>query len=96
MDFRNVQLPREIHTGPGILNEIGDVCDKLLSHKKVTVIFGPTTKKIAGNQVIEILESKDYEIVELIVSEATDDSVEKVASISTDSSAILGVLNSFL
>ena len=25
MDFRNVQLPREIHSGSGIIEEIGDV-----------------------------------------------------------------------
>ena len=60
MDFRNVQLPREIHTGPGIIKEIGDVCDSLLLKKDVTILSGPTTKKIAGNNVIEILEDNIF------------------------------------
>ena len=46
MDFRNVQLPREIHTGPGIITEIGDVCDTLLSGENITLVTGNTTKKL--------------------------------------------------
>lgn len=91
MDFRNVQLPREIHTGPGILDEIGEVCDTLLSKKKVTIVTGNTTKKIAGNHVIEVLEDDDYEIEEMIINQATDETVNQVYESSNDSSAILGV-----
>ncbi len=91
MDFRNVQLPREIHTGPGILDEIGDVCNNLLSKKKVTIITGPTTKKIAGNYVIEILEENDYEINEKIITNATKEIVDEMAETSKKSAAILGV-----
>ena len=91
MDFRNVQLPREIHTGSGVITEIGDVCDNLLSGKKITLVTGNTTKKIAGNQVIEILEDKDYEILVVIIATATDDAVEKVSNLSKNSDAILAV-----
>lgn len=91
MDFRNVQLPREIHTGPGIIKEIGDVCDSLLLKKDVTILSGPTTKKIAGNNVIEILEDNNYEISEVIVKSATQEAVEEVTEASSNSSAILGV-----
>ncbi len=91
MDFRNVQLPREIHTGSGILNEVGVVCDKILSQKNVTVLVGPTTKKIAGNKVIEILEDHGYDISEVIIKKASEESVNMVVENSKDSSAILGV-----
>lgn len=91
MDFRNVQLPREIHTGSGVITEIGDVCDNLLSGKNITLVTGNTTKKIAGNQVIDILEDKGYEISVEIVTSATDDSVEKVTNFSKSSDAILAV-----
>lgn len=91
MDFKNVQLPREIHTGPGVITEIGDVCDNLLSGKSITLVTGNTTKKIAGNQVIEILEDKGYNILVVIITTATDDSVEKVIQISNKSDAILAV-----
>ena len=91
MDFRNVQLPREIHSGSGIIEEIGDVCDNLLPKKDVTILTGPTTKKIAGNHVIEILKESNYEISEITVNLATEESVEEVVKDSKDSSAILGV-----
>lgn len=91
MDFRNVQLPREIHTGSGVITEIGDVCDNLLSGKNVTLVTGNTTKKIAGNKVIEILEDKNYDVSEVIVLSATDESVEEVTNLSKNSDAILAV-----
>ncbi|WP_323736393.1 NAD(P)-dependent glycerol-1-phosphate dehydrogenase [Methanosphaera sp. ISO3-F5] len=91
MDFRNVQLPREIHTGPGIITEIGDVCDTLLSGENITLVTGNTTKKIAGNQVIDILEDKKYNVTVVIVTTATEDSVEKVTNISKESNAIIAV-----
>lgn len=91
MDFRNVQLPREIHTGPGIITEIGDVCDTLLSKKNITLVTGNTTKKIAGNHVIDILEDKKYDITVVLVTTATEDSVEKVTEISKKSNAIIAV-----
>ena len=77
MDFRNVQLPREIHTGPGVITEIGEVCDNLLSGNNITLVTGNTTKKIAGNQVIEILEDKQYDVSVVIVSSASDESTFK-------------------
>ena len=91
MDFRNVQLPREIHTGPGIITEIGEVCNTLLSQKNVTLVTGNTTKKIAGNQVIEILEDEHYDITEVIVETATMQSVDTVVKESKNSVAILAV-----
>lgn len=91
MDFRNVQLPREIRTGPGIIEDIGDICNKLLLQKEVTIVSGPTTKKIAGNQIIEILEDYGYDTTEVIVKSATEESVDEVVKNSFNSSAILGV-----
>lgn len=86
-----MQLPREIHTGLGILNEIGDVCNNLLSEKEVTIITGPTTKKIAGNHVTEILEDNDYTVHEEIITNVTQEVVSKIAHDSKNSAAILGV-----
>lgn len=91
MDFRNVQLPREIHTGTGVINEIGEVCNNLLSKKEVTIITGNTTKKIAGKQVEEILEDEHYQITEKIINQATEESIQEVIDASKNSSAIIGV-----
>lgn len=91
MDFRNVQLPREIRTGPGVIKDIGEVCDSLFSEKDIILVTGPTTKKIAGDQVIEILEDEGYDITEIIIKTASYESVDEVTKQSKNSTAILGV-----
>jgi glycerol-1-phosphate dehydrogenase [NAD(P)+] len=91
MDFRNVQLAREIHTGPGILDETGDVCKKLISEKNVTVVSGPTTMKIAGEQVINVLQESGYNVTEEIITEAVPDVVDQVQESSKNSGVIMGV-----
>lgn len=91
MDFKNVQLPRQIHTGPGIITKIGDLCNKILSNKNITLVTGNTTKKIAGNEVKDILESEGYDIQEIIIEKATYDAVDEVTTNSKKSTAIIAV-----
>ena len=91
MDFKNVQLPRQIHTGPGIITKIGDLCNKILSNKNITLVTGNTTKKIAGNEVKDILESEGYDILEIIIEKATYDAVDIVTNNSKKSTAIVAV-----
>lgn len=91
MDFKNVQLPRQIHTGPGIITKIGDLCNKILSNKNITLVTGNTTKKIAGNEVKDILESEGYDIQEIIIEKATYDAVDIVTNNSKKSTAIVAV-----
>lgn len=91
MDFKNVQLPRQIHTGPGIITKIGDLCNKILSNKNITLVTGNTTKKIAGNEVKDILESEGYDIQEIIIEKATYDAVDEVTTNSIKSTAIIAV-----
>ena len=90
-DFRNVQLPREIHTGPQKIKEIGTICKNLIQGNEITVITGNTTKKIAGKEVMDILEDAGYTIIEKIIDQATQKEVDEVVTISKNSSAILGV-----
>ena len=91
MDFKNVQLPRQIHTGPGIITKIGDLCNKILSKKNITLVTGNTTKKIAGNEVKDILDSEGYDILEIIIEKATYDAVDEVTINSKKSTAIIAV-----
>ncbi len=91
MDFRNVQLPREVHSGAGIIDDIGELCSDLISCPDVTLLAGPTTKKIAGNKVKEILEDTNFNVSEVIIRSATEDSVDIVTSQSKDSNAVLAV-----
>ncbi|MCD7781855.1 MAG: NAD(P)-dependent glycerol-1-phosphate dehydrogenase [Methanosphaera sp.] len=91
MDFRNVQLPRDIHTGPGVINDVAPLCDNLLLNKNVVLLTGHTTKKIAGKKVKELLNDNGYDISEIIIDTATEESVELVTQESRNSSAIIGV-----
>ncbi len=59
MDVRKIQLPREIHTGAGVIEETGDICKNLRLEGKVLVVSGPKTRKIAGEAVIDSLRVKD-------------------------------------
>ena len=56
MDVRKIQLPREIHTGAGVIEETGAICKNLRLEGKVLVVTGPNTLKIAGEAVIDSLE----------------------------------------
>ncbi len=91
MDFRNVQLPREIHTGSGIINDIGLLCKDLIKDPDVTLLVGPTTKKVAGNTVKQLLEDEKFDVSEIIIKHATEESVEQVTTESKNTSTILSV-----
>ena len=47
MDYRKIQLPREIHTGPGLIKETGSICNELRFKGKVLVVSGTHTSKKA-------------------------------------------------
>jgi glycerol-1-phosphate dehydrogenase [NAD(P)+] len=47
MDFNRVKLPREIHSGPGVIKETGSICKDLKIKGKLLVASGPHTMKIA-------------------------------------------------
>lgn len=91
MDFRNIQLPREIHTGAGVINKIPKLCNQLLPQKNITIITGPTTKKIAANKVQKLLEDNNYQINEIITSDGTQQTVDEVTQASKNSNAIIAV-----
>ena len=57
MDVRKIQLPREIHTGAGIIEETGTICRNLRLEGKVMVVTGPNTLKIAGESAIDSLQN---------------------------------------
>lgn len=91
MDFRKIQLPREIHTGAGIINNTGSICKDLMFKGNVLVVTGPNTLKIGGEKAIESLEDEGFQVETLIVDKASEDYVQKIQSIAKDVSVVLGV-----
>ncbi|HMK54684.1 MAG TPA: NAD(P)-dependent glycerol-1-phosphate dehydrogenase [Methanobacteriaceae archaeon] len=91
MDFKRVLLPREIHTGPGVVKDTGAICKDLRIKGKVLVVSGPKTLKIGGEQVIESLLDHDFQVEDIIIDHPTVDTVQVVQDLLQKCSAVLGV-----
>jgi glycerol-1-phosphate dehydrogenase [NAD(P)+] len=91
MDYRKIQLPREIHTGPGLIKETGSICSELRFKGKVLVVSGTHTSKIGGEQVIESLENKGFSVDNITIKQANMDTVLEVQDLIKDISLVLGV-----
>ncbi|MBI5459151.1 NAD(P)-dependent glycerol-1-phosphate dehydrogenase [Methanobacterium sp.] len=91
MDFNRVKLPREIHSGPGVIKETGSICKDLKLNNKVLVASGPRTMKIAGETVIKSLQDHDFDVETIIIEKPSMDAVEEVQERMNNMSAVLGV-----
>ncbi len=91
MDFRKIQLPREIHTGPGIINETGTICRDLRFKGKVLVVTGSNTLKIGGEAAVDSLQNQGFDVECIIINQASTDSVSIVQEAIKNISVVLGV-----
>ncbi|HHY00773.1 MAG TPA: NAD(P)-dependent glycerol-1-phosphate dehydrogenase [Methanothermobacter sp.] len=91
MDFNRVKLPREIHSGPGVINETGSICKDLKLTGKLLVATGPHTLKIAGEKVIESLNAYDFDADTVIIEKPSTDAVCQVQDCMGNVDAVLGV-----
>lgn len=90
-DFRKIQLPREIHTGEGVIDETGKICGDLKIDGKVMVVTGPKTNKIAGERAIKSLQDENFEVEDIIIENASKDAVMEVQDRIRNVSIVLGV-----
>ena len=91
MDFRKIQLPREIHTGPGIIKETGAICRDLRFNGKVLVVSGINTYKIGGQDVIESLQDNGFTVSSVTIDQASTDKVDEIQKLLTDKNFVIGV-----
>jgi glycerol-1-phosphate dehydrogenase [NAD(P)+] len=91
MDFKRVLLPREMHTGAGVIKQTGSICQDLRLKGKLLVVTGPKTLKIGGESVIKSLHDKDFEVEQVTIKHPSYESVEEVQDLMNNVSAILGV-----
>ncbi len=78
MDPRKIQLPREIYTGPGVIEDTGRICRDLRFEGRAMVVTGPRTLQIAGEAAIESLQAEGFEVDQVTVDDATMESVRNV------------------
>lgn len=91
MNSRKIQLPREIHTGAGIIENTGSICRDLMFEGKVLVISGPNTLKIGGEKAIESLQNEGFTVETHTINKASKEAVLQVQDMAKDVSVVLGV-----
>jgi glycerol-1-phosphate dehydrogenase [NAD(P)+] len=91
MDIKKILLPREIHTGSGVIKKTGIICKNLKFNGKVLVVTGPKTLKIGGEHAIESLENEGFEVETIVISEPSEKMVKKVQNKIDEISIVLGV-----
>jgi glycerol-1-phosphate dehydrogenase [NAD(P)+] len=63
-----MQLPREIALGHGSLDLVSNISKKLGLSESALIVTGPTTKRIAGQRVTDILQDEGLEVTCHVVS----------------------------
>lgn len=91
MDSKKIQMPREVHIGPNVICDCGQICNDLDFKKNALVVTGSKTFKIAGKKVIESLENSDFSVDFIKVNEATMGSVNTVEDKIGENTFVLGV-----
>ncbi|MGL4670084.1 MAG: NAD(P)-dependent glycerol-1-phosphate dehydrogenase [Methanobacteriaceae archaeon] len=81
MNYKKIEMPREVHIGSGVINRTGDICTDLRFEGSVLVVTGPNTIKIGGQNAIDSLEDSGFSVDSIEVSEASKKSVEEVVNL---------------
>ncbi|AXV38382.1 MAG: NAD(P)-dependent glycerol-1-phosphate dehydrogenase [Methanobacterium sp. BRmetb2] len=91
MDAKKIQLPREIHTGVGVIKKTGTICKDLRFSGKVLVVTGPKTLKIGGEKATESLQNEGFDVETVKIDEASEKAVSSVENFIDSVSVVLGV-----
>ncbi|RLG35440.1 NAD(P)-dependent glycerol-1-phosphate dehydrogenase [Methanosarcinales archaeon] len=88
-----MQLPREIVVGHGVIEEVGNVCQKLGLHGSAIVVMDDITASIAGNHVCEILAASGYDPVPFVTDSVRRERIDDVNALATEvkASFVIGV-----
>lgn len=91
MDSKTIQMPREVHIGPNVLDDIGGICKNLRLFDEALVVSGYHTFDVAGKITVEALEKSDFGVEVVKIKDASIESVEKVQNKIANASVVLGV-----
>lgn len=91
MHPRKIQMPREVHIGPEIINETGEICKGLRLNNKILVVTGPNTYKIAATKAIDSLANENYDVEVVLVEDSTFDTVSEIEQHIDEDTIVLGV-----
>ncbi|MFQ6060496.1 MAG: NAD(P)-dependent glycerol-1-phosphate dehydrogenase [Thermoplasmata archaeon] len=90
---KSMELPRKVVIGHDALLEVEKVCDSLKLGKTALLVVDETTKKVAGDAVMDILSDGGYSVQDIVINEADRATIEKVkaAGLENGTSFLLGV-----
>lgn len=91
MDSKVIQMPREVHIGPDVLEDIGSICEGLRLFNDALIVSGNHTFKVAGKYLMESMGDADFGVDSIQVSDASMSSVKKVEDKIANASVVLGV-----
>lgn len=78
---KSMELPRNVVIGHDAVLQVADVCKSLKLGKSVLIVADATTKKIAGDTIMEILTDEHIKVEFSLIPDATVEVVEKVRDI---------------
>lgn len=90
---KSMELPRKVVIGHDALLEVEKVCDSLKLGKTALVVVDETTKKVAGDAVVDLLSDGGYSVDDVVINEADMKTIDEVksASLENGTSFLLGV-----
>lgn len=91
MDSKIIQMPREVHIGAGVLDDVASICKNLNLVDEALIVSGNHTFKVAGKLLADKMEDFDFTINSIQVSDASMDSVNTVEETIGDASVVLAV-----
>lgn len=75
---KTTELPRIIMVGHGVINDIGNVCKRLLLEKQALIVSDVNTKKIAGDKVEQILTDVGFDVHQTQINDANQENIMEV------------------
>ncbi len=82
--FKSMELPRLVVVGNDALERTGKTCIELKLEGNALIVCDPTTRKIAGDRIGELLEDIDISFEILEITEASQDAVDEVVETGND------------
>ncbi len=75
---KTTELPRIIMVGHGVINDVGDVCNRLLLERKALIVSDENTKKIAGDTVQQILIDIGFDVHQTTIKDANQENITEI------------------